>query len=150
MVTKLSPYCSIQRSLDVLGERWTILILREALSGVTRFDQFRSSLRVAPDILADRLNTLVDFGVLERRRYREPGARSRDAYHLTVAGEELLVVLSALQQWGDDHLPREGGPTMARRRKGTDEALHVGFIDERGVEVNAGDVAIVRTVAYPV
>ena len=111
--------CSIERSLGVLGERWTFLILREAFLGATRFVEFRDRLGVAPDVLTDRLATLVEYGVLEREPYREPGARSRFAYRLTPAGRELQVVLAALQQWGDEHLPRPEGPSMLRRVAGT-------------------------------
>src|SRR4051794_28734394 len=100
-----STSCAIARSLAVLGERWTMLILREAFNGTTRFAQFRDNLGVAPDVLTDRLATLVEYGVLEREPYREPGARTRYAYHLTPAGAELRLVLGALQQWGDAHLP---------------------------------------------
>ena len=102
--------CSIARTLGVVGERWTFLILREAFLGATRFAEFRDRLGVAPDILSDRLATLVEYGVMAREPYREPGARSRFAYRLTPAGRELQVVLSALQQWGDEHLPRPEGP----------------------------------------
>src|SRR5579875_2656161 len=97
--------CSIARSLSVLGERWSFLILREALSGETRFARFREVLGVAPDVLTDRLNKLVDFGVLTREPYQEPGRRARHDYRLTPAGEELRVVLGSLQQWGDRHVP---------------------------------------------
>jgi DNA-binding HxlR family transcriptional regulator len=107
--------CSIARTLTVIGERWTILILREAFFGTSRFAEFRDRLGVAPDVLSDRLATLVEFGVMAREPYQEPGARSRYAYRLTPAGRELQVVLSALQQWGDEHLPRPEGPTMFRR-----------------------------------
>ena len=89
--------CSIARSLGVLGERWTFLILRDAFLGKTRFAEFRESLGVAPDVLSDRLATLVSHGVMEREPYQEPGARSRSGYRLTPAGRELHVVLSALQ-----------------------------------------------------
>jgi hypothetical protein len=75
--------------------------------------------------------------------YREPGARSRSAYLLTPAGRELQVVLSALQQWGDEHLPRPGGPTMLRRVRGTDDPVHVGYLDEGGREVSAADVTVI-------
>ncbi|HEV2244316.1 MAG TPA: helix-turn-helix domain-containing protein, partial [Streptosporangiaceae bacterium] len=85
--------CSIARSLGVLGERWTFLILREAFLGANRFAEFRDRLAVAPDVLSDRLATLVEFGVMEREPYQEPGARARLAYKLTPAGEELRVVL---------------------------------------------------------
>jgi DNA-binding HxlR family transcriptional regulator len=141
--------CSIARSLGVLGERWTFLILRDAFLGVTRFAEFRESLGVAPDVLSDRLATLVAYGVMEREPYREPGARSRSAYRLTPAGRELHVVLSALQQWGDEHLPCPEGPSMLRRVQGTNRPVHVGYIDERGREVDAADVAMIPTAAYP-
>jgi len=129
------PNCSIARSLEVLGERWTFLILREALSGATRFAQFREALGIAPDVLTDRLSTLVEYGVLAREPYQEPGRRSRFAYRLTTAGRELLVVLGALQQWGDEYLPRPGGPTIVRQARDTGRPLHVGYIDDESHEV---------------
>ena len=145
----LESPCSIARSVGVLGERWTFLILREAFSGVTQFARFREKLGVAPDVLSDRLSTLVEYGVLERVPYQEPGARSRYAYELSAAGRELSVVLGALQQWGDTHLPRPEGPTVVRRSRKTGRPLHVGFIDDRGREVVLDDVAFERTAAYP-
>src|SRR5580704_17305540 len=111
--------CSIARSLGVLGERWTFLILRDAFLGKTRFAEFRESLGVAPDVLSDRLATLVSHGVMEREPYREPGAQSRSGYRLTPAGRELHVVLSALQQWGDEHLPRGARRLHRRARPGS-------------------------------
>ncbi|MGD0704295.1 MAG: helix-turn-helix domain-containing protein [Trebonia sp.] len=135
--------CSIERALGVLGERWTFLILREAFFGVTRFAEFRDRLGVAPDVLTDRLATLVDYGVMERVPYREPGSRSRFGYRLTPAGRELRVVLASLQQWGDQHLPRTDGPSMLRRVAGTDRPVHVGYIDPDGSEVPADGVAMI-------
>src|ERR1700757_2384164 len=75
--------------------------------------------------------------------YREPGARSRSAYRLTPAGRELQVVLSALQQWGDEHLPRPEGPSMLRRVRGTDCPVHVGYLDDPGRKAPPADVAII-------
>jgi DNA-binding HxlR family transcriptional regulator len=141
--------CAIARSLGVLGERWTFLILREATLGLTRFAQFRDSLGIAPDVLTERLATLVEYGVMERVAYQEPGSRSRSAYVLTPAGRELAVVLAALQQWGDEHLPWPDGPSMLRRVRDSDRPVHVGFVDDRGREVRAEDVAMIRTDAYP-
>jgi DNA-binding HxlR family transcriptional regulator len=135
--------CSIARTLGVVGERWTFLILREAFFGASRFAEFRDRLGVAPDVLSDRLATLVEFGVMSREPYREPGARSRFAYRLTPAGRELQVVLSALQQWGDEHLPRPEGPTMLRRVRGTDGPVRVGYLDEQGQEVPLADVTVI-------
>jgi DNA-binding HxlR family transcriptional regulator len=138
-----STTCSIARSLGVLGERWTFLILREAFLGATKFAEFRDQLGVAPDVLSDRLATLVEFGVLAREAYQEPGARSRFAYRLTPAGRELHVVLGALQQWGDEHLPHPNGPSMLRRVRDTGRPAHVGFVDEDGHEVALADVAVI-------
>ena len=141
--------CSIERTLGVLGERWTFLILREAFLGASRFVEFRDRLGVAPDVLTDRLATLVDYGVLEREPYREPGARSRFAYRLTPSGRELQVVLAALQQWGDEHLPRPEGPSMLRRVAGTDCPVHVGYVDPDGREVSPEGFAMIPTYAPP-
>jgi len=135
--------CSIARSLGVLGERWTFLILREAFMGATKFAEFRDHLGVAPDVLSDRLSTLVKYGVMEREPYREPGARPRFAYRLTPAGAELQVVLSGLQQWGDKYLPRPEGPSMLRRIRGTDLPVHVGYLDDQGNEVARAEVAMI-------
>src|ERR1700710_2426818 len=110
--SKLDANCSIARSLGVLGERWTFLILRDAFDGATRFAQFRDQLGLAPDVLTDRLKTLVEYGGMSREPYQEPGSRSRYDYQLTPAGHELLVALGSLQQWGDRHLPRADGPTV--------------------------------------
>jgi DNA-binding HxlR family transcriptional regulator len=136
--------CSIARSLGVLGERWTFLILREAFLGATKFAEFRDRLGVAPDVLSDRLSTLVEYGVMEREPYQEPGARPRFAYRLTPAGTELRVVLSALQQWGDRYLPRPEGPSVLRRIRGTDLPVHVGYVDDQGNEVAPADVALIQ------
>ena len=140
--------CSIARSLGVLGERWTLLVLRDAFLGSTRFARFREHLGVAPDVLTDRLAALVEHGVLDREPYQEPGSRTRFEYRLTPVGRELIVVLSALQQWGDEHVPAPDGPTMLRRVRGTDRPVHVGFIDDSGREVELADVDFVPTAAY--
>ena len=141
--------CSIARSLDALGERWTFLILREALSGTTRFQEFRAALGIAPDVLSDRLSGLVDSGVMVRERYQEPGDRARWSYELTPAGRELLVVLGALQQWGDEHLPHPRNPTVVRRSRRTGRPLRVAFVDDAGREVANEDVEMAQTANYP-
>jgi len=138
--------CSIERSLSVLGERWTLLVLREAFLGATRFAEFKERLGIAPDLLSDRLSTLVEYGVMERNPYQEPGARTRYEYRLTPAGAELQLLLAALQQWGDEHLPHPDGPSMLRRLRDTDHPIHVGYVDEHGTEVIAADAAMVPVV----
>jgi DNA-binding HxlR family transcriptional regulator len=97
------------RGVGVLGGRWTLLILREALEGATRFVEFRKALGLAPDLLGERLGTLVDFGIMIRKPYQEPGRRTRHAYHLTHAGRELGGVVRSLEQWVAVYLPPTGG-----------------------------------------
>ena len=130
--------------MELLGERWTFLIVREALFGSTRFAQFRETLGVAPDVLTSRLNRLVEAGVMERVPYQEPGSRSRTAYELTPAGRDLQVVLGALQLWGDRHIPRPEGPSVERRTREGGRPVHVGFVDDRGREIDADGVELIR------
>jgi DNA-binding HxlR family transcriptional regulator len=144
----LEASCSITRSLGVLGERWTFVILREAFDGTSRFADFRENLGIATNVLGDRLATLVEYGVMYREPYQEPGSRTRYAYFLTPAGRELHVVLGSLQQWGDKNLPWHDGPTIKRRVRQSRRSVHVAFVDDQGNEVPADDVAAIRTPAW--
>ena len=99
--------CPIARSLEHVGEWWSILILRDAIKGLTRFDQFQKSLNIAPNILTRRLATLVESGLLERRLYCDPPPRYE--YALTAAGRDFRPVLVALLKWGNEYFPSDGG-----------------------------------------
>jgi DNA-binding HxlR family transcriptional regulator len=105
--------CSIARTLGVVGDRWTLLVLRDLVLGLHRFEQLLISLGVASNVLSDRLNRLVAEGILERVRYSERPERFE--YHLTKKGRELGVALIALMQWGDRYMS-EKPPRIARRR----------------------------------
>src|SRR5271170_2184598 len=98
--------CPIARSLDRVGEWWSILILRDALYGLTRFDEFQTSLGIASNMLTRRLTALVDAGLLERRRYSEHPPR--DEYVLTNRGRDFRPVLLSLLAWGNRHFAPEG------------------------------------------
>jgi DNA-binding HxlR family transcriptional regulator len=98
--------CPIARSLDVVGDPWVLLVLREAFTGSTRFDQFRSALGVADNVLSRRLSMLVEADVLVRVPYDVAQHRTRHEYVLTEAGRDLLPVVHALVQWGERHRPR--------------------------------------------
>lgn len=139
--TSDEPTCSIERSLQILGERWTLLIIREISSGKHQFAEIQSALGIASNLLSTRLKTLVDGGVLRKLTYQEPGSRHRYSYHLTPAGRELRVILGAFQQWGDRHLPRPSGPSSLRRQRSTGRAVHVGFVlDDDADEIVESDV----------
>lgn len=94
--------CPIGRAIDAVGERWALLILRNATLGMTRFEDFRADLGIADNILSTRLTRLVDLGLLTRVPYRD-GGRTRNEYRLTVAGADMLPVLHALAAWGHEH-----------------------------------------------
>ncbi len=105
--------CSIARTLGVVGDRWTLLVVRDVVLGLHRFDQLLASLGVASNVLSDRLNRLVAEGILERVRYSERPERFE--YRLTKKGRELGVALLALMQWGDRYIS-DKPPRIARRR----------------------------------
>jgi DNA-binding HxlR family transcriptional regulator len=107
--------CSIARSLEVLGERWTLLIVRDALLGIRRFDDFQHSLGVARNVLTDRLGRLVEAGILERVPYQERPLRHE--YRLSPMGRELVVPVIGLMHWGDRHLAGSDGPPRLTRHR---------------------------------
>lgn len=108
--------CSIARTLEIVGERWTLLIVRDALYGITRFDGFLTSLPIARNVLSDRLNGLVSHGILERVQYQDRPPRHE--YLLTTKGRELTSVILVLMSWGDRHLPIPAGPPTVAEHVG--------------------------------
>jgi DNA-binding HxlR family transcriptional regulator len=107
------PVCSIARAMEILGERWTFLILREAFYGVRRFSDMQRNLGIARNILSTRLQTLVGAGIFERRLYHEEPERYE--YRLTPAGRDLYPSIVTLMRWGDEHLTGELGPPVVLR-----------------------------------
>ena len=138
--------CPVARTLERVGDTWSLMILRDALHGLTRFDQFRRSLGVAPNILTDRLSRLVEAGFLERRRYSE--RPPRDEYVLTEIGRDFRPVLFALMAFGNRNFAKEGvASQLVDAATGTpaDPVLvdaHTGRrVDEPGFRLAAGPAA---------
>jgi DNA-binding HxlR family transcriptional regulator len=102
--------------MEILGERWTFLILRESFYGVRRFSDMQRNLGIARNILSTRLQTLVRAGILERRRYQEEPERFE--YRLTAAGRDLYPAMVTLMRWGDEHLCDHGAPVVLRHTCG--------------------------------
>lgn len=143
-VTDTTPFCSIERTVDILRDRWSFLLLRETiLFRRTRFGEFQKSLGIATNVLTARLEVLVAAGILTRVDHQDPGDRARPRYEPTPKGEGLRLVLAALQQWGDEYLPRRDGPTMLRRSTRDQSPVDVAFVDEAGRVLPAQDVQIV-------
>ncbi|HEY2354335.1 MAG TPA: helix-turn-helix domain-containing protein [Gaiellaceae bacterium] len=131
--------CSIARTLELVGERWTLLIVRDLFLGLTRFDEFLDSLGIASNVLTDRLNRLVDEGIVERVPYSDRPQRFE--YRLTAKGRELRVTLLALMQWGDRHLS-EKPPRVARRRS-DHSRVSVALVAADGTAVELSDLEVV-------
>jgi len=136
--------CSVAQCLEVIGEWWTMLIIRDAFFGVTRFDQFQERLGIARNVLQQRLEHLIDFGVMERRPYSEHPPRYD--YRLTTKGRDLWPVLNAMRQWGDQYAAPDGPPiTLVHKNCGS--SVHAELvcsecaepIDARSVRAVAGE-----------
>jgi DNA-binding HxlR family transcriptional regulator len=134
--------CSIARALEVVGERWTLLIVRDVFLGPRRFDELQESLGIARNVLTDRLNRLGDEGILERVRYSERPERYE--YRLTAKGRDLNIALTGLRQWGDTYLS-EKPPTLLRRK--ADKKPVVAALVPKGTRVLRADE--VETVPGP-
>ena len=124
--------CSIARSLELVGERWALLVVREVSLGVRRFSEIQAATGAPPAVLSARLRDLVAAGVLETRPYREEGARSRLEYRLTDVGRSLQPVLTALKDWGDAHLCDERGVPVITRHADCGAAVHATLVCDEG------------------
>lgn len=144
--------CSVARTMGVVGDRWTMLVLREAFFGVRRFDEIQRNLGVARNVLSERLGRLVDHEILERRRYQAHPERFE--YRLTHKGLDLYAPLVALMRWGDEHMAGPEGPpvelthlTCGHRTDPTLSCSHCGeALDPRETRPERGPGA---TVARP-
>jgi DNA-binding HxlR family transcriptional regulator len=114
--TQRLPTCSIGRAMEILGERWTLLILRECFYGVKRYSVMQRNLGIARNILSARLRLLVRTGVLERRRYQDEPERFE--YKLTQKGLGLYPAVVAIMRWGDEHLSDGEAPVVLRHSCG--------------------------------
>jgi DNA-binding HxlR family transcriptional regulator len=115
--------CSIARTLEIVGEKWTLLILRESFYGLKRFEELQTAVGCARNVLSARLAKLVDEGLLARKPYREPGSRERQEYQLTEKGIDLFPALVALLQWGDRWASDPAGPSVELRHRDCGEPV---------------------------
>ena len=130
-----SDTCSIARTVALVGDRWTLLVLRDVVNGVGRFDELAGHLGIARNILSGRLARLEEAGLVERTAYREPGARERHAYRLTGPGRELVPILLAFMAWGDRHLAGPEGPPAVVRHADCGAPIKVSLTCEDGHEL---------------
>jgi DNA-binding HxlR family transcriptional regulator len=131
--------CSIARALEVVGERWTLLIVRDVFLGLRRFDELQENLGIARNVLTERLNRLVDEGILERVRYSERPERFE--YRLTAKGRDLNIALTALRQWGDAYLSEK--PPRILRRKADKKQVVAALVPKGSPVLRADEVELV-------
>jgi DNA-binding HxlR family transcriptional regulator len=117
--------CNIAAALAIVGEKWTFLVLREAFSGVRRFDDMQRRTGMPRQVLSDRLAGLVADGILRKEPYREAGQRPRSEYRLTEKGIELFPVVAALLEWGDKYAASPGGPPVQLTHRDCGAAVRV-------------------------
>lgn len=110
--------------MEILGEKWTVVVLREIFNGIRRFDDMRVRTGIPRQVLADRLAMLVEHGILRREPYREPGARARNEYRLTPKGLDLYPVLAAVRDWGDRYLADPAGSPLTLVHEGCGREVH--------------------------
>ena len=139
-----SEGCTIERAAEVVGDRWSLVILREVMSGLRRFDQMTVRTAIPRQVLTDRLERLVAQGILRRDPYREPGQRQRLEYRLTDKGIDLYPVFVAMQQWGDRYLADEGGPPTEFEHRGCGERVDVVVRCRAGHEVSSNREVVGR------
>ncbi len=135
--------CNLARAIELIGDRWTLLILRSALYGVRRFDDFQQELGTPRTVLSSRLNDLVDAGLLEKKPYKLKGRRARSEYVLTDQGEALRPVLIGLTQWGDAWLGAGGQPPISFTDAESRDAVRLAFVSNKGREVPVDDLRVV-------
>ena len=134
--------CHLAKAIGVIGDRWTLLILRSAMFGVRRFDDFQQELSIPRTVLSGRLKALTDQGLLEKRAYKVEGKRARPEYLMTEKGQALQPVLIALTQWSDDWLANGATPPMSFTHASTRQRVKAAFIDEDGREVAADQMRL--------
>jgi DNA-binding HxlR family transcriptional regulator len=133
--------CSMARSLSVIGDRWTLMILRDCFVGLRRFEQFEASLGITRHVLADRLKKLVDEGVLKKMPYGD--APVREEYRLTERGFDLYSVVLSIVQWGDRHMADERGAPIVRRHVKCGQVVKGKMIcADCGEDLDARDIAV--------
>ncbi|GAB7548264.1 winged helix-turn-helix transcriptional regulator [Cupriavidus sp. 8B] len=140
--------CSIAATLSLIGEKWTILILRDVFHGIRRFDEFLERLQCSPAVLSARLKTLTEAGILRKVSYREPGERERFEYRPTRAAVELLPVVVGLMQWGDRHLAASGKGPVELLTHTEGRQVRAALVDDADQLVRPNDIEISRVSRY--
>ncbi|TCM36997.1 helix-turn-helix domain-containing protein [Kribbella sp. VKM Ac-2568] len=136
--------CPIGRAMEILGDRWTVVVLREVFNGIRRFDDLRIRTAIPRQVLSNRLANLVEHDILHRVPYREPGSRQRYEYRLTEKGFDLYPLLIAIRDWGDKYLVGDGGSPLTIAHRDCDSDVHAELRCESGHSLSSPRDAVPR------
>ena len=128
--------CTVGRTMAILGERWTFVVLREVFNGIRRFDHIRTHTSIPRQVLTDRLTLLVEHGILRREPYQPPGERVRHEYRLTPKGFDLYPVLAAIADWGDRYLADPAGTPNELSHRDCGAQVHAVLTCEEGHRID--------------
>lgn len=131
--------CSVAAAVALIGDRWSLLLLREAFKGVRRYDDFLRCTGCSTAVLAVRLKKLVDAGIFRKQRYHAPGERPRAEYRLTTKGVDLLPVIVGLLQWGDRHVAAPGGGPLLLTDRRNGQRIRAALVNESDELVDPRD-----------
>ncbi len=132
-----STRCSVARAAGVVGDAWTVLVLRDLFNGIRRFDDLTAHLGIARNVLTRRLGTLVAEGIVVKVPYRDPGSRERHEYRLTEAGKDLRPIILAMLAWGDVHRADGFGPPMRVEHADCGSPVHIELRCDEGHPIDA-------------
>jgi DNA-binding HxlR family transcriptional regulator len=124
--------CPVMKTISTVGDRWILLILRECFLGFKKFDDFHENLGVSKSVLSKKLNTMIKRGLLYKKQYQDEGIRSHFEYRLTGMGWDLIKVVIALMEWGNEHLVDKGETTLDISERDTDHDTKLQLINEKG------------------
>jgi DNA-binding HxlR family transcriptional regulator len=134
--------CPVFRSVGEIGDRWSLLIVRECFLGTRRFDDFRSNLGISKSVLANKIQQLLADQILEKREYQEPQQRPRSEYRLTHKGKDLYLVIISLMEWGNKYLTA-GSPQLLTVTERQGEAVgHLHLVSEQGHPLERKDIQL--------
>ena len=137
--------CSIERAAEIFGDAWTLMIVREILvNGTRRFSELESTLGIATNVLASRLQRLAQVGIIEQREYQDRGARTRMCYQATRSGRDVIVILTALAQWEHRHAPGPHGSLGPRLFTTSSLPVELGFVTNPGLLTPLSEIGFDR------
>lgn len=133
-------FCPVTKAMQALGDKWTLLIMRECFWGFRRFDDFQNNLNISKSVLTKKLNQLIDQELLEKRSYKEEGQRTRYEYTFTQKGKDLTKIILSFLDWGNKYLVEEGETTIKVVDKSTKNDIEIDILDASGKRLKYRDL----------